>query len=114
MGLFWNHQHRWLPIRVNKISADADDRPCVGEIITQECRCGAVRTITIEPGRAPIIREAPRAETVGPMQAQATLAQAQCAAASVQDACFTHAAPTTKITGVSVTDVLLGGPNDQH
>ena len=57
MGLF-EHRHDWLSIRINKISAHTDDKPCIGEMITQSCRCGVIRTITIQEGLAPVVRYA--------------------------------------------------------
>lgn len=60
---FFDHAHGWQSIRVNRIGLpDPKEERCQGEIITQQCRCGAVRTVTVEPGIPPIIRYA---KTVG-------------------------------------------------
>lgn len=56
MGLF-DHHHDWETIRVNKI-VQSPGGGCYGEVLTQQCQCGSLRTVTIEDGKAPVIRMA--------------------------------------------------------
>lgn len=52
---WFEHRHNWCAVRVNKVGLLNSDE-CQGEIILEKCSCGKVRTITVEPGIAPVIR----------------------------------------------------------
>lgn len=58
MSSLFRHRHYWRRICNHPI---ADGPRTAGSLIVEECRCGAVRTIEIQPGHAPVVRHEERA-----------------------------------------------------
>lgn len=52
---FFDHHHWWRPVTGTNVVRDESGRP-YKSIILQQCGCGAVRSIELEPGQAPVVR----------------------------------------------------------
>ena len=53
---WFDHQHVWYPKTQTNTIVDPSTSKCLALLIVGDCRCGAVRTIEIRPGDAPVVR----------------------------------------------------------
>ena len=54
---FFDHRHHWRPkTGNNKVMSRENPAFAVSILIVEDCYCGAVRTIEVEPGKAPEVR----------------------------------------------------------
>lgn len=62
MTMRWfQHRHWWREKNSMRLCAGGVEK---GELIVEECSCGAIRTIEVFPGRQPIVRFAKCEESV--------------------------------------------------
>jgi len=51
---WFKHKH-WWRVKSDNIIKESDGRTRA-QLILEDCSCGAVRTIEVEPGKAPVVR----------------------------------------------------------
>lgn len=54
---FFDHRHHWRPkMDTCKVMSHENPKLSKSILVVEDCHCGAVRTIEIEPGKAPEVR----------------------------------------------------------